>query len=61
MGRIQEFCVNARAPKSQNTCFFVENQLSLQKGTDIHVQFHQSKKSLQGIKNKIQGIGPCFD
>ena len=33
-----------RAPKLQNTCFLLGIHLSLQKGTDTHVQLHQPQK-----------------
>ena len=45
-----------RAPKLQNTCFLLKRHLSLQKGTDTHVQLHQPKKWLQEAKAQVTKI-----
>ena len=60
MGRIQEFCVNAR-PNCKTHVFFAENTVVL--GTTTYVQLHQPKKvTSRGrgarVKNKNQGAGP---
>ena len=43
MGRMQEFCVNARLIGKTHV-FSLKIQLPLQKGTNTHIQFHQPKK-----------------
>ena len=46
-----------RAPKLQNTCFFfLKIQLSLQKGTDTHVQLNQPKKWLEEAEAQVSKI-----
>ena len=55
MGRIQEFCVNAR-PNCKTHVFLLKIQLSLQKGTDTHVQLHQPKKWLEEAEAQVSKI-----
>ena len=45
-----------RAPKLQNICFLLKIQLSLQKGTDTHVQLHQPKKWLEEAEAQVSKI-----
>ena len=48
---------STRRPKLQNTCFFLlKIQLSLQKGTDTHVQLHQPKKWLEEAEAQVSKI-----
>ena len=55
--------VSTRPNCKTGVLFFPKMHLSLQKGTDTHVQLHQPKKvTSRGrgarVKNKIQGAGP---
>ena len=64
MGRIQEFCVNARP--NYKTYVFAENAFVLAKGYNHICSASPTKKKVTwrgrgaGVKNKIQGAGPSF-
>ena len=55
MGQIEEFCVNA-PPNCKTHVFLLKIQLSLQKGTDTHVQLHQPKKWLEEAEAQVSKI-----